>query len=98
MNSVTLVEGEGGRNVAPRRVRDSFLLPKQGSIINPLKPRLGDLTGKNNNNNKQQQTSKNIRNGRKGAGEMAQWLRAPSALLKVPSSNPSNHMVAHNHL
>jgi hypothetical protein len=32
-----------------------------------------------------------------GAGEMAQWLRAPTALLKVLSSNPSNHMVAHNH-
>jgi hypothetical protein len=31
------------------------------------------------------------------AGEMAQWLRAPTALLKVLSSNPSNHMVAHNH-
>jgi hypothetical protein len=31
------------------------------------------------------------------AGEMAQWLRAPTALPKVPSSNPSNHMVAHNH-
>jgi hypothetical protein len=29
-----------------------------------------------------------------GAGEMAQQLRA---LLKVLSSNPSNHMVAHNH-
>jgi hypothetical protein len=28
-----------------------------------------------------------------GAGEMAQWLRAPTALPKV-----SNHMVAHNHL
>jgi hypothetical protein len=33
-----------------------------------------------------------------GAGEMAQWVRAPTALPKVPSSNPSNHMVAHNHL
>jgi hypothetical protein len=32
-----------------------------------------------------------------GAGEMAQWLRALTALPKVPSSNPSNHMVAHNH-
>jgi hypothetical protein len=29
---------------------------------------------------------------------MAQWLRAPIALPKVPSSIPSNHMVAHNHL
>ena len=32
-----------------------------------------------------------------GAGEMAQWLRAQTALPKVLSSNPSNHMVAHNH-
>jgi hypothetical protein len=31
------------------------------------------------------------------AGKMAQWLRVLTALLKVPSSNPSNHMVAHNH-
>jgi hypothetical protein len=31
------------------------------------------------------------------AGEMAQRLRAPTALPKVLSSNPSNHMVAHNH-
>jgi hypothetical protein len=34
----------------------------------------------------------------KGAEEMAQWLRALTALLKVLSSIPSNHMVAHNHL
>jgi hypothetical protein len=33
-----------------------------------------------------------------GAGEMAQQLRAPTALSKVLSSNPSNHMVAYNHL
>jgi hypothetical protein len=31
------------------------------------------------------------------AGEMAQWLRALTALPKVLSSNLSNHMVAHNH-
>jgi hypothetical protein len=31
------------------------------------------------------------------AGELAQWVRA-LALLKVLSSNPSNHMLAHNHL
>jgi hypothetical protein len=31
------------------------------------------------------------------AGEMAQWLRALTALLKVLCSNPSNHMVAYNH-
>jgi hypothetical protein len=32
-----------------------------------------------------------------GAGEMAQWLGALTALPKVLSSNPSNHMVAHTH-
>jgi hypothetical protein len=34
----------------------------------------------------------------RGAGEMAQWLRAPTALPEVLSSNPSTHTVAHNHL
>jgi hypothetical protein len=33
-----------------------------------------------------------------GAGEMAQQLRALTALAEVLSSIPSNHMVAHNHL
>jgi len=36
-----------------------------------------------------------------GAGEIAgesQWLRALTALPKVLSSIPSNHMVTHNHL
>jgi len=33
-----------------------------------------------------------------GAGEIAQWLRALTALPEVMSSIPSNHMVAHNHL
>jgi hypothetical protein len=33
-----------------------------------------------------------------GAGEMAQWFRALTALTEVLSSIPSNHMVAHNHL
>jgi len=32
------------------------------------------------------------------AGEMVQWLRALTAHPEVLSSNPSNHMVAHNHL
>jgi hypothetical protein len=32
------------------------------------------------------------------AGEMAQRLRALTALPEVLSSIPSNHMVAHNHL
>jgi hypothetical protein len=33
-----------------------------------------------------------------GAGELAQRLRALTALPKAMSSIPSNHMVAHNHL
>ena len=33
-----------------------------------------------------------------GSEEIAQWLRALTALLEVLSSIPSNHMVAHNHL
>jgi hypothetical protein len=32
------------------------------------------------------------------AGKVAQQVRALTAIPKVPSSNPSNHMVAHNHL
>jgi hypothetical protein len=35
--------------------------------------------------------------GGAGAGEMAQRLRALTALPKVLSSIPSNHMVAYNH-
>jgi hypothetical protein len=49
-----------------------------------------------NNENKKQ--TKNLIKKSMRAGEMAEWLRAPTALPKVLSSNPSNHMVAHNHL
>nr|BAE34525.1 unnamed protein product [Mus musculus] len=37
-------------------------------------------------------------NRKSWVGEMAQRLRTLIALLKALSSNPSNHMVAHNHL
>ena len=33
-----------------------------------------------------------------GTGEMAQWLRALTALPEVLNSISRNHMVAHNHL
>ncbi|XP_040595036.1 glyoxylate reductase/hydroxypyruvate reductase isoform X1 [Mesocricetus auratus] len=39
-----------------------------------------------------------LRSPCQGAGEMAQRLRALTALPEVLSSIPSNHMVAHNHL
>jgi hypothetical protein len=39
-----------------------------------------------------------LKNTEIGATEMAQWLRALTALPEVLSSIPSNHIVAHNHL
>jgi hypothetical protein len=39
-----------------------------------------------------------ISNNNNWVGEMAQKLRALTALPEVLSSIPSNHMVAHNHL
>ena len=38
-----------------------------------------------------------FKKNKKGAGEMARWLRAPTVLPKGLSSNPSNHMVAQSH-
>jgi len=43
-------------------------------------------------------TEKAMQEAKKRAGEMSQRLRALTALPEVLSSNPSNHMVAHNHL
>jgi hypothetical protein len=40
----------------------------------------------------------NLKNNYYWAVEMAQWLRALTALPEVLSSIPSNHMVAHSHL
>jgi hypothetical protein len=40
----------------------------------------------------------NIKKESLRVGEMAQQVRALTALPKVLSSNPSNHMVAYNHL
>jgi hypothetical protein len=69
------------------------------------------VSGNNNNKTKtikqqQQQKQKQSEKGKvyvvfknqfQGAGEMAQWVRALTALPKDLSSNPSNHIVAHNH-
>jgi hypothetical protein len=43
-------------------------------------------------------TKPNKQKNRSRAGEMAQRLRALTALPEVLSSIPSNHMVAHSHL
>jgi hypothetical protein len=40
----------------------------------------------------------NIKKFNYGSGEIAQQLRALTALPEVLSSIPRNHMVAHNHL
>ena len=39
-----------------------------------------------------------MRKNNSGSGEMAQWLRALTALPEVLSSIPSSHMLAYNHL
>jgi hypothetical protein len=49
-------------------------------------------------NQKKERKKKKEKKRSPEAGEMAQWLRALTALPEVLSSNPSNHMVAHNHL
>jgi hypothetical protein len=38
----------------------------------------------------------NFKKTQSWAGEMAQWVRAMTALQKILSSNPSNHMAAYN--
>ena len=43
-------------------------------------------------------TSVSLKKKEKGASEMVQWVRALTVFPKVLSSNPSKHMVAHNHL
>jgi hypothetical protein len=53
-----------------------------------------DSISKQNKTNK----TKNKQTKQLGAGEMAQRLRALTALPEVLSSIPRNHMVAHNHL
>jgi hypothetical protein len=61
-----------------------FLLPKETYNIN--------------RNQLISHISKVVKEQNTGAGEMAQQLRALTALPEVLSSIPSNHMVAHNHL
>jgi hypothetical protein len=46
---------------------------------------------------KRKKERKKERKRKERAGEMAKQLRALTALPKVLSSIPSNHMVAHNH-
>jgi hypothetical protein len=55
-----------------------------------------EVLGRGSSRGRGTETDRKKRGG--GAGKMAQWLRALTALAKVLSSNPSNHMAAHNHL
>jgi hypothetical protein len=54
-------------------------------------------TPKPNQTKQKKERKQGKQENKEGAGEMAQWLRALTALPKVLSLSPSNHMVAHNH-
>jgi hypothetical protein len=61
-------------------------------------PRLVASLGAVKHNHKSGAQVTTIRSYSHQAGEMAQWLRALTALPEVLSSIPSIHMVAHSHL
>jgi hypothetical protein len=60
--------------------------------LSPQQPQTADLEVKCKATDFQEE---NLR--LEGAGELAQWLRALTALAEVLSSILSNHMVAHSH-
>jgi hypothetical protein len=55
-------------------------------------------TKQTNKQTEYKKTLEGLRWGLDWTGEMTQLLRALTGLPKVLSSNPSNHMMAHNHL
>ena len=65
------------------------------SVVERL-PRKRKALGSVPSSEKKNQKNKN--KNKNGTGEMAQGLRALTALPEVLSSISSNHMVAHNHL
>jgi hypothetical protein len=67
----------------------------EASLVYKVSSRTDRAIQRNPVSKKQKQKTK--QNKTKRAGEIAQRVRALTALLKVQSSNPSNHMVAHNH-
>jgi hypothetical protein len=73
-----------------------FMCPASGMTHHRLLPS-GKVVAKLMKDS-QPQKAIHVQNISVGAGEMAQQWRALIALPKVLSSNPSNHMVAHNHL
>jgi hypothetical protein len=70
-------------------------------MYSSLRSTAAQCAGKEQGLELERQTKQNKtkqQNKKKRAGEMAQRLRALTALPEVLSSNPSNHMVAHSHL
>ena len=62
-----------------------------------IQPRVyGGQTYSNHHSNLELEPKRDLKIA-EGAGEMAQQVKALTTLPKVLSSNPSNHMVAHNH-
>ena len=73
---------------------------KATSLVYKVSSRTARATQRNSILEKKQQgkKEKKKKNLNVEAGEMAQWLRALSALPEVLISIPSNHMVAHTHM
>jgi hypothetical protein len=68
---------------------------KKRIVIKPLKRKEKE---KEKEKKRKEKKKKEEKKKRPCWREMAQWLRALSALLEVMSSIPSNHMVAHSRL
>jgi hypothetical protein len=86
------------KTASSRQARDIVTTPNPKEKTKRKKPEFG-LSGRNRSTTLTKELSlvPNIQEVNNQAGETAQQLRPLTVLTKVPSSNPSNHMVAHNH-
>jgi hypothetical protein len=89
-----LPDTTGHSSPTPKSCWDSIWLNSSQIPISIRLPRIGDC--RKGINTRWRETN-NLLKSPQGASEMAQRVRAPTALPKVMSSNPTNHMVAHNH-
>jgi hypothetical protein len=62
-----------------------------------IEGRKGGGNRETENKTKRNEEKQQLRMSRDRTGEMVQQFRSLTAVLKILSSNPSNHMVAHSH-